>query len=136
MKTVYDLRDCLDKELTKIVMKGDISPAELENAKHIVEIYSMIDAMGEEPDDGHSGTYPMHRDRRYSEPSYVDWGYGRSYGMDSRRPRMRRSYDMDRGYSGHEPMEYIISELRRLHAKTTGDRERDAIAECIDRLEE
>lgn len=148
MKAVHDLKKILERELESIVMKGDVTPAELENSKHIVEIFAMVKALDSDDrmyDEGHSG-YSKY-DYRYPAQRYVDWGYGRSY-MSPDRNHYGETYDIDygrsygrremrpgEGYSGHEPMEYIISELRRLHAKTEDDTKRNIIADCIEQLE-
>lgn len=143
MKAVHELKKILEEELDAIVAKGSITQPELENAKHIVEIFAMVKALDSEDqmyDKGHSGTTRYHY--RYPNQRYVDWGYGRSY----LNPDMNhygemydedygRSYGYGGGYSGHEPREYIISELRRLHAKTQDDKDRNIIADCIEQLE-
>ena len=145
MKAVHELKNMLERELETIVNKGSISPSELENSKHIVEIFAMVKALDSDDhmyDEGHSGT--TRYDYRYPSQRYVDWGYGRSYGN----PDMNHygeMYDSDYGrsymargtggYSGHEPIEYIIQELRRLHAKTSDDKDRNITADCIEQLE-
>ena len=146
MKAVHELKRILEKNLDQIVAKGDVSPAELENSKHIIEIFAMVKALDSDDqmyEEGHSGTAHSRYDYRYPSQRYTDWGYGRSYMA----PDMRHygeTYDADygrsygrggMGYSGHEPMEYIISELRRLHAKTSDDHGREVIADCIEQLE-
>lgn len=145
MKAIHELKTILERELEQIVMKGDVTPAELENSKHIVEIFAMVKALDGEDDmdEGHSGRGVY--EYKYPSQRYVDWGYGRSY-MAPDRNHYGETYDSDYGrsygsrrmgggYSGHEPMEYIISELRRLHAKTSDDRDRGIIADCIEQLE-
>jgi hypothetical protein len=135
MKTVHELKKMLDKELDTIVAKGSITPTELENAKHIVEIFAMVKALDSDDrmyDEGHSGHNKYQY--RYPDQRYVDWGYGRSY--MSPEEDYGRSYGRHgMGYSGHEPMEYIIMELKRLHAKTSDDRGREVLADCIEELE-
>ena len=148
MKVVHDLKKILERELESIVMKGDVTPAELENSKHIVEIFAMVKALDSDDemyDEGHSGTGHSRYDYRYPSQRYIDWGYGRSY-MSPDRNHFGETYDADYGrsyggrrmggYSGHEPIEYIIQELRRLHAKTSDDRDRNIIADCIEQLEQ
>ena len=146
MKAVHELKEILERELETIVKKGDITAQELDNSKDIVEILAMVKALDSDDrmyDEGHSGHYKY--DYRYPSQRYVDWGYGRSY-MSPDRNHFGETYDADYGrsyggrmmpdgYSGHEPMEYIISELRRLHAKTSDDRDRNIIADCIEQLE-
>lgn len=147
MEAVHELKEILERELAAIVKKGDVTPAELENSKHIVEIFAMVKALESDDemyDKGQSGTGRSHYDYRYPSQRYVDWGYGRSY-MAPDRNHQGEMYDEDYGrsygrrmgggYSGHEPMEYILQELRRLHAKTSDDRDRNIIADCIEQLE-
>lgn len=136
MKAIKELKRLLSDELDKIVAKGDISPSELGNAKHIVEIFAMMKTI---EDSGVADT--SYSGRRQYDYMYPSWGYGRSYDTPEY-PDYGRSYtrpsrgeEMGDRYSGHEPMEYIISELRRLHAKTSDDKERNIIADCIEQLE-
>ena len=138
MKAVHELKRILEKNLDQIVAKGDVTPAELENSKHIIEIFAMVKALDSEDqmyDEGHSGSGHGRYDYRYPSQRYIDWGYGRSYLKPDMYEDYGRSYGHGGGYSGHEPMEYIISELRRLHAKTSDDHGREVIADCIEQLE-
>lgn len=140
MKCVHELKKILERELENIVAKGTMSPSELENSKRIVEIFAMVKALDSDDmmyEEGQSGY--SRNDYRFPSQRYVDWGYGRSYdGRYDGYPDTGRSYGgrtMRSRYSGHEPIEYIISEMRRLHAKTSDDEDRQIIADCIEQLE-
>lgn len=139
-ETMMDLKKLLEKEVEKIVSKGDMTPTELDNAKKVVEILCKIDEM----DTGYSGTnrmiYPRYWDDydgyyydggRSYDRSYADtFRGGRSYNGDY---RGSRSGD---GYSGHDSKEKMVQSLRMMMGTAQSDRERSAIADCIDRLTE
>ena len=124
MEDVYErIEELIDKELDKIAVKGDITPAELESATKAVCLLEKIKML-----------------RGIESSSYMD---ETSY---MREPRMRRdSYRSNRhyrdgsysdgGYSGHSVRDRMISHLEStMMDEASSESERKAIRELIDRL--
>lgn len=133
MESLHKLKMQVLKEIEKIVAKGDITKAELENAKEAVEVIEKVNHIerGQEPDGA----------SEYSQRGYhIDmWPRGNSYNsyMD-----YRNSYDnygarnMNMGgYSrAGGDKEYMIRNLEMAMNEASSDEERRMISDCINRL--
>lgn len=157
-----ELKDLLDRQIKKILEKGDITPQELDNlykASAIVLDVETRKAMHkaeeemdhdnnysrrgsyEMSDMGHSGHYPYH--------IFYDGSYGRSYdgrrGMDGDndgRYSEGMSYDNGsyRGYmrrnSRAAEKDHMIEQLEEMMANAPDERSKKAIMRCIDKLDD
>ncbi len=110
-KTLENLKETLEDEIKKIVKKGDITPAELENVQKAVCTIDMIkkmengqsEGMMEGDSYGYSNRMPYYHMPRYG--SYNDRSHGdsyndRSYGDYSGRRYYHDSYGDDEMYRG------------------------------------
>lgn len=126
MEALMQLRKMLEKEVDKMTQKGDVNPNELDSIKKVVEIICKIDEL--EGDPGYSGRY-----RSYDSPR----SYGRYYD-DRFRGDWPYSYDRSGrqggGYSGHDSKESMVQTLRMMMDSASSDRERSALADCLDRV--
>ena len=131
-KTLDELNGLIEKELKKMVEKGDLSPNELQAAEKAVCLMEKIIGLEE-------GTYSQ----SYRMPMN---SYGRSYGyydryMDDasyergRSPHTGRyvSRDMrrDMGYSGHSIGDRAISSLESMMDTASSDYEREVLEKYI-----
>ena len=105
MEILYGIKDLLCEELDKINEKHDVSPADLEmtyKAVDIIKDIATIEAMEEYGDD-------------YSYDSDMSYARNRdNMGRYSRRRGSRRSYMMDRGYSGAESKEEMMRKIEEM----------------------
>lgn len=129
-ETLYQVGDLLDKELKKIVAKGEISSvAELEITDKAASMLMKIDRYDsgmEYDDDGKSGYYPMMRSgHRPYEGEY--YGTLRSY-------RRGDSSMMRRNASGHSINDRMIARLEAMYDEAESDHERKKIDEEIERI--
>lgn len=131
MEVLQELRTLLEKEVEKVVKKGEITPAELESVARAVKTMCKIDEL--ERSGGYSGrsrysydsTRSMSGGRYYDDRFRGDWPY--SY------DRSGRSGD---GYSGHDSKESMVQSLRMMMSNASSDRERSVLADTIDRIME
>lgn len=127
MEALMQLRKMLEKEVEKVTQKGDVSPAELDSLKKVVEIMCKIDEL--EGDPGYSGRYrsydssKTYNGRYYDDRFRGDWPY--SYDRGGRQGG---------GYSGHDSKENMVQTLRMMMENASSDRERSALADCLDRV--
>lgn len=134
MDALYNLKDRLEKEITKFNDKGDVSPTDLKTIGEAVDILKDIEticAMKEYGDDDQSYAMP---NRGYSMDRYEsrrpDWdNRGMYYDNNSyKRDSMGR-------YSRHSEKEEMIEKLERKLKSAQTEQERRYIMECIDELE-
>lgn len=151
MESIYKLKDLLEKEIEKVVAKGDISPAELKNVGEAVDVLKDIEticAMKEYGDDDQS--YAMsnrgYSTRRYSRypgsyrdsyesynDSYDDMSYARGgNSRDGGSYARRNSRD---SYARHSEKDEMIGKLEKMMRKAGSEEERMDISECIEKLE-
>lgn len=157
MEVLYKLKDHLEKEITKVVDKGDITPVELKSIGEAVDVLKDIEticAMKEYGDDDSS--YAMsnrgYSSRRYSrypgmyrdsyaygssyEGSYDDMSYAR--GGNSHDGQSQQSYarrNSRDSYSRHTEKEEMIEKLERMMNTAKSEEERRNIMECIEKLD-
>lgn len=158
MKALYDLKEILEDEIKQMTKKGDITPQELENAYKATDIIKDIEtikAMKEASEQGmYSQAYEYARDggsydgnysqRRYSMDNSYN-SYDNSYARRGRdgdgdgRYSERGSYNRDgynsRDYSRHSEKEKMIGNLENMMNSAKSEKEREAIRQCIERLD-
>lgn len=127
-ESLMRLYELLGQELKRIVDKGSISPAELENAYKAVCLMEKIDEM-------------TGMDSGYSETGYSYDDHWRS-GRRGRSPvtgryisRNGRSMRSMNENSGHSIKDRMISRLEHMMDETDSDYERDEISSYIRKLE-
>lgn len=134
MDALYNLKELLEKEITKVTTKGDVSPTEIKTLGEAVDILKDIEticAMKEYGNDDQS--YSM-SNRGYSMDRYEsrrpDWdNRGMYYDNNSyKRDSMGR-------YSRHSEKEEMIDKLERKLKNAQTEQERRYIMECIEELE-
>ena len=134
MDALYNLKELLEKEITKVTTKGDVSPTEIKTLGEAVDILKDIEticAMKEYGNDDQS--YAM-SNRGYSMDRYEnrrpDWdNRGMYYDTNSyKRDSMGR-------YSRHSEKEEMIDKLERKLKTAQNEQERRYIMECIEELE-
>lgn len=148
MDAIMDLKTLIEKEIMKVTSKGDITPTELKSLGEAVDILKDIEticAMKEYGDDdssyamsnrGYSSRrpyeYPMYRD---SYESYDDMSYRQSRAQGGQGGSSNAREKSRDGYSRHAEKEEMIFKLERMLNKARDEEERNAIMECIDKLE-
>ena len=132
MESMHKLCEMLEKELDKIVQRGDINSANLQiidQLTHSLKSIKAIEAMDEGEEyshDGYSrrGGYSNRRDSmgRYSRE-------GGSYDGYSREGNSMRGYSWDDG------RDRMISQIERLRDMATSEAEKDALRKAIQVVE-
>ena len=134
------LKSVLDREIDKVVEKGELTPAEIKPLGDIVDIYKDIEticAMEEYKDDDMSYAmsnrgYSSERMSRYPERMYRGaYDYAYDDGMSNARGRNSRD-----NYSRHSEKEEMINKLEMKLKNAKTPQERENIMECIRTLEE
>lgn len=149
-RSLDGLKSLLDKEIDKVVEKGEVAPAEIKPLGEIVDIYKDIEticAMEEYKDTDESyamsnrGYSSERMSRYYPERMYrgsYDYAYDdMSYneGVSNARGRNSRdSYSRD-NYSRHSEKEEMINKLEMKLKNAKTPQERESIMECIRTLE-
>lgn len=161
MKHLDELKELLMEQVKKITKKGDITVSELDSVYKVVDVIKDIDtitAMEEEyGDSGYS------QRGGYSGRSYDGWGrngmsnrgsYDGSYAGGSYDGRQGRDADSDGRYSedgssyrrGRDSRgrymsrdsgkEQMMSTLHQMMDQASSEKERQAIMQCIEKLED
>jgi hypothetical protein len=132
-KTLDELNGLIEKELRKMVDKGDLSANELQAAEKAVCLMEKIIGLEEgtysQASYGRSYGYMNHMDRMMDDASYER---GRS-------PRTGRyvsrdgsyNYSMNRGYSGHSIGDRAVDKLESMMDEAGSDYEREVIRKYI-----
>lgn len=122
MESLCKFSTVAKKELDKIIQKGDLTPAELENVHKIAGIMEKIVCVQNQYDmgDSYGHGYGHVYDTGYSE-------------MRGRSPVTGRyiSRGMDGGYSGHSIEDRMIASLEQQMDNAKSDYERKAIEDEI-----
>lgn len=160
MKHLEELKDLLLEQVKKITKKGDITVSELDSMYKVIDIIKDIDtihAMEEYGDDGYSRdgysgrSYDGYGGRMSNRGSY-DGSYDGSYARGSYDGRRGRDADSDGRYSedgsyrrGRDARgrymsrdagkEQMMSTLHQMIDEASSDKERQAIMQCIEKLE-
>lgn len=165
MKTYSELKDLLHDELKEIIKKGDITAVDLENIYKVVDVIKDVGEIEqmESPKMSMRGGYQsnanyrdngynsydnsyrheqMTRDNRYMRNSYDGSYDGNSYNntYDGNSYEIwgnsrDGSYDASNRYSRHGEKERMIENLHQMMATAQNENEKQAIRQCIERLE-
>lgn len=140
MESMCSFAKVAKKELDKIVQKGDLSPAELDNVKKISEVVKNISCVQNseaEPSYGYGYGYGYGQDGGMSGRYYGNYGnYGNDMGYSEARGRSPVtgryiSRGMDGGYSGHSIEDRMIASLEQQMDNAKTEYERKMIEEEI-----
>lgn len=129
MKVYQDIADMLERELSQIADKRELTSNSLDvmgKAVDIIKDIETIEAMREAGDDGYSHYYPYYM--------YDDGMDGMSYAR-GRRGNVKRDsmgrysseYKDMRGYSHEGEKEHMLSELDRLERESTDENKKSMI---------
>ncbi|MBP5596192.1 MAG: hypothetical protein J6Y02_12475 [Pseudobutyrivibrio sp.] len=139
------LKSLLDKEIDKVVEKGEVAPAEIKPLGEIVDIYKDIEticAMEEYKDTDESYAmsnrgYSSERMSRYYPERMYRGSYDYAYDDMSYNDRMSNARGMNSrdNYSRHSEKEEMISKLEMKLKNAKTPQERESIMECIRTLE-
>ena len=139
-KSLMETKEKLCRELTDMVKKRDITVSDLDLIyKSVKTIYYLttIEAMGEYSQDSYRGSYGMNysRDGRAgrdgdSDGRYSEGYYGRSMDGSS----MGGSYGYSGAFSGHGSKENLVRQMKEM-MQDLGPREKQAVQDCINRME-
>ena len=128
-KILTGLQDLLTEELKKIVDKGDLNSAELDNVKDalcsIKETLEIEDMMS----GGYSNASYGHMPRTYN----IRGSYRR--GRDANTGRYMSMRGSEEGYSGHSIKDRMIARLEGMYDEAGSEHERQMINDWIGRLE-
>ena len=134
MKSMYDLRDMLCKELEEITRKGELGAGDLEIAHKLTDTIKNIDKIEMMEDDGYSRDGDYSSDGDYSRGG--DWqadmrgtyGRGSSYA--------RRGTHYVRGhYSRADSMEHLREQINDMMRETDDDRVKEALRRAASLME-
>lgn len=134
MDALYNLKELLEKEITKVTTKGDVSPTEIKTLGEAVDILKDIETIFTMKKYGNDDQSYAMSNRGYSmdryESSRPDWdNRGMYYDSNSyKRDSMGR-------YSRHSEKEEMIERLERKLKNAQTEQERRYIMECIEELE-
>lgn len=95
MKSMYDLRDMLCKELEEITRKGELGAGDLDIAHKLTDTIKNIDKIEAMEDDGYSSRrdeYDM-RGRGRRGTHYVRGHYSRDGGIDNMKRQLQEMLD-------------------------------------------
>ena len=119
MKSMYELRDMLCKELDELIRKGELGAGDLDIAHKLTDTIKNIDKIEVMDERGYSGNHPDNDLRSYNR--------GSSY---SRRHYVRGHY------SRTDATERLRSQINDMMRETDDDRIRDALRRAMDMMEE
>ena len=127
MKSMYDLRDMLCKELDEIARKGELGAGDLDIAHKLVSTIKNIDKIDMMEDDGYSEHYSRGGD--WEADMRGTYGRGSSYA--------RRGTHYVRGhYSRADSMEHLREQINDMMRETDDDRVKEALRRAASLMEE
>ena len=118
MKSMYELRDMLCKELDELIRKGELGAGDLDIAHKLTDTIKNIDKIEAMDERGYSG--------RYLDDDLRGYSRGSSY---ARRHYVRGHYSRDDG------RETMRRQLRDMLDDADDDTIRSAIQRCMDAVE-
>ena len=121
MKSMYELRDMLCKELDELARKGELGAGDLEIAHKLTATIKNIDKIDMMESEGYSGGGDWEADMRGT------YGRGSSY-------RGRRRDAMGR-YTRADAREHMRAQLDDMMRDADDDKTRDAIRRCMEQIE-
>ena len=119
MKSMYDLRDMLCKELDEISRKGELGAGDLDIVHKLASTIKNLDKI-EAMEGGYSGRYP-------DDDMRDSYGRGVSYA--------RRHYVRGH-YSRADATEHLRDQLGDMMRETDNERIKDALRRAMDMMEE
>ena len=95
MKSMYDLRDMLCKELEEITRKGELGAGDLDIAHKLTDTIKNIDKIEAMEDDGYSSRRDEYdrRGRGRRGPQYVRGHHSRDGGSDNMKRQLQEMLD-------------------------------------------
>lgn len=95
MKSMYDLRDMLCKELEEITRKGELGAGDLDIVHKLTDTIKNIDKIEAIEEDGYSGRLDEHdmRGRSRRGTHYVRGHYSRDGGIDNMKRQLQEMLD-------------------------------------------
>ena len=136
MNAIYDLRDMLCDELEQVMTKStNMNLDQIDKLTHALKSVETIIAMKE---GGYSTT--VNSNRYYDDNSYYggnSYRNGRNGGMryNENYNSYRMSNGRNSGYSRHDGKEDMIANLHDMLNDATSAKEKDAIHQCIEKLQ-
>lgn len=122
MKSMYELRDMLCKELDELARKGELGAGDLEIAHKLTATIKNIDKIDMMESDGYSGGGDWEADMRGT------YGRGSSYA--------RRGSHYVRGhYSRSDGVEHLRTQLNDMMRETDDERVREALRRAASLME-
>lgn len=122
MKSMYELRDMLCKELDELARKGELGAGDLEIAHKLTATIKNIDKIDMMESDGYSGGGDWEADMRGT------YGRGSSYA--------RRGLHYVRGhYSRSDGVEHLRTQLNDMMRETDDERVREALRRAASLME-
>lgn len=123
MKSMYDLRDMLCKELDEISRKGELGAGDLDIVHKLASTIKNLDKIEMMEDDGYSRGGDWQADMRGT------YGRGSSYA--------RRGTHYVRGhYSRADSMEHLREQINDMMRETDDDRVKEALRRAASLMEE
>lgn len=132
MNAIYDLRDMLCNELEQVMnnSRAEMSLDTIDKLTHSLKSVETIIAMKE---GGYSTSVNSYRGNSYGDDSYRNYrDGGRRYNDNYNSYRMGRR---NGGYSREDGKEDMISQLHDMMKDASSSKEKDAIRQCIENLE-
>lgn len=120
MKSMYNLRDMLCKELDEIARKGELGAGDLDIAHKLTDTIKNIDKIETLEEGGYFSRY-------HDDDMRNSYGRGISYA--------RRHYVRGH-YSRTDATEHLRSQINDMMRETDDDRIKDALRRAMDMMEE
>lgn len=120
MKSMYNLRDMLCKELDEIASKGELGAGDLDIAHKLTDTIKNIDKIETLEEGGYFSRY-------HDDDMRNSYGRGVSYA--------RRHYVRGH-YSRTDATEHLRSQINDMMRETDDDRIKDALRRAMDMMEE
>lgn len=119
MKSMYELRDMLCKELEEITRKGELGAGDLDIVHKLTATIKNIDKIEAMDEQGYSG--------RYLDDDLRGYNRGNSYA--------RRHYVRGH-YSRTDATEHLRSQINDMMRETDDDRIKDTLRRAMDMMED
>lgn len=129
MKSMYDLRDMLCKELDEISRKGELGAGDLDIVHKLASTIKNLDKIEAMEGDGYSHNGDYSRGGDWQADMRGTYGRGSSYA--------RRGTHYVRGhYSRADSMEHLREQINDMMRETDNERVKDALRRAMDMMEE
>ena len=129
MKSMYELRDMLCKELDEISRKGELGAGDLDIVHKLASTIKNLDKIEMMEDDGYSRDGDYSRGGDWQADMRGTYGRGSSYA--------RRGTHYVRGhYSRADSMEHLREQINDMMRETDDDRVKEALRRAASLMEE